>query len=1139
MARQETLLEHKLFYAIRPWEFQNLNFAKKDKRCAPNIHAFVTHFNTMSGWFTKVILDCSALQKRTRTVELLIDLAEAFCQLNNYNGLLEVMAALLSSSVFRLKRTWNGISRGHKVRFKEYMALASNAKNFAELRGRLKFVYGACVPYIGLYQTDLTFIEEGNPTRRGKLINWQKCKLQAGIIKTINEYRMNTYSLVHIPWMQDFLAKIQVTETENDFWSRSIALESRAELQASAGSNSSTGSSLTASAASSQSSSGSSSNASHMKEPRPRSLSSSSTTTGKASPSPMQNSAALGPAANAVFKVSMPGFTSFFDVPYPEKGRGGGDGCEIYPGSGLLLKQHIFDSIIGKLMQSKAKNIMEGMRDKMRELSLVEFSAEHLFGRGIGDDEQYDIADVYGLKFFSLFKRCCPVEITSGKSSAVMLAGLESPLHPLISAIITIFNINGNSGGSGDGGCGDGGNDSSNNSNDSSNGESNEFGLLMLDKDNNVLRWLNRNMSLREQGFQESNKIYVYPTAALSEKELDKAAFSRNPACKAGFLTKVGVRPLVRYGLQPRSSQLATASTSPSSSSNGNNNNSSGSSNKGTLRPPNPSIASLAHEAATIASLANMSGQVSHVLSSTLAVTSPPPSSSSLSLSLHHHQQQQQQSASSGSSSSSTEDAEKNWLLAVDGFLFYYKEYSAARPRRVFMLEYYNVTLGSLSGGQPCIILRLRADYPFRTRDARIALFTSKNEADLRAWYADLRRRSCMYRYTKVFGVPPAELALRSGAATFIPRQIQACAAQVFMHGAGVDALFASTQPPLATFERIKDSLDAGEVPEPRNAAELSVVAQALLSYFAELSEPLFTQEMVAALTPKDRDKDKDKDKDKEKEKEKERSATASTVLAEWLGKKLSQPHAFALLTLLLLLRTWGDSMPTGARKAAAVLSQYMPGPEKVTLRMAEDLLKAAAKAVIPPERCSFRTYVASLQKRVVAEYTSFKPIEGVALIAKEERSVIAQRIKAAFAIGAYKAPQQQQQKTVITQQQQQQQEKGVVVKQDSENSSPVLSTHSGVGSPSGSIGSPQIKWVSSYRKKPTLSPSTGSETCSPRLGGDDLSSDSLALECDSTVVAATITTTASSAAVAPPLAQGSLKIGSRNIGLASETKEE
>ena len=58
-------------------------------------------------------------------------------------------------------------------------AILSSEQSYKSFRAHLKTCIGACIPYLGMYLTDLTFIEDGNSTflkpKDKELINFQKC----------------------------------------------------------------------------------------------------------------------------------------------------------------------------------------------------------------------------------------------------------------------------------------------------------------------------------------------------------------------------------------------------------------------------------------------------------------------------------------------------------------------------------------------------------------------------------------------------------------------------------------------------------------------------------------------------------------------------------------------------------------------------------------------------------------------------------------------------------------------------------------------------------------------------------------------------------------------------------------------------
>ena len=60
----------------------------------------------MSHWLTRSIVELKGQGERVDLVSLIIDVLKELVTLNNFNGIMEVISALDSSAVRRLKYTW-------------------------------------------------------------------------------------------------------------------------------------------------------------------------------------------------------------------------------------------------------------------------------------------------------------------------------------------------------------------------------------------------------------------------------------------------------------------------------------------------------------------------------------------------------------------------------------------------------------------------------------------------------------------------------------------------------------------------------------------------------------------------------------------------------------------------------------------------------------------------------------------------------------------------------------------------------------------------------------------------------------------------------------------------------------------------
>ena len=144
--------------------------------------------------------------------------------------------------VTRLKRTWEIVSVRTKARLEELRAIVDVSRNYAILRQRLANHVAPCIPFVGMYLTDLTFIDVGNkntrqlPEEDGKegatVINFAKHMQTAKIIGQLQRFQV-PYRLAAVPEMQDWMqAQIQRVRNSDDsniqnYYRRSLILEPR------------------------------------------------------------------------------------------------------------------------------------------------------------------------------------------------------------------------------------------------------------------------------------------------------------------------------------------------------------------------------------------------------------------------------------------------------------------------------------------------------------------------------------------------------------------------------------------------------------------------------------------------------------------------------------------------------------------------------------------------------------------------------------------------------------------------------------------------------------------------------------------------------------------------------------------------
>jgi son of sevenless-like protein len=168
---------------------------------------------------------------RATLITRFIHIAMACLTLNNFNGILEFVTALTSVACSRLLMTWQLIDPIVMRHFEKLQELVSVANKFKSLREAQEYSEGPCIPYLGVYLGDLTFIEDGNPelTLDG-LINFDKYRMVAQIILRGEQFKdQSSCKLYPINIIQNWLEN-PVVLNEDDSFDESLKREPREEI---------------------------------------------------------------------------------------------------------------------------------------------------------------------------------------------------------------------------------------------------------------------------------------------------------------------------------------------------------------------------------------------------------------------------------------------------------------------------------------------------------------------------------------------------------------------------------------------------------------------------------------------------------------------------------------------------------------------------------------------------------------------------------------------------------------------------------------------------------------------------------------------------------------------------------------------
>ncbi|GAA5919284.1 hypothetical protein JCM1841_006540 [Sporobolomyces salmonicolor] len=248
LARQLTIMESRVYCSIRPEELLGSSNgsgggAGKREGSVRKMSALSTR---LTGWIAETILGESDQKKRTYLVKYFVKLGDRLLALSNYNALFAVFTALNSSTIIRLRKTWDGLAPKYKAILEVLRRATDHSRNYAEYRGKIRQTVPPCLPFVGLFLTDLIFIFEGNRAERPspvdpslRLINFDRYQKMARIVSDLQRFQV-PYTLIEVPELQGLLASVlegplKSGQDAQSLYRQSLLIEPRSQAPSFAG----------------------------------------------------------------------------------------------------------------------------------------------------------------------------------------------------------------------------------------------------------------------------------------------------------------------------------------------------------------------------------------------------------------------------------------------------------------------------------------------------------------------------------------------------------------------------------------------------------------------------------------------------------------------------------------------------------------------------------------------------------------------------------------------------------------------------------------------------------------------------------------------------------------------------------------
>ncbi|KAI8058776.1 ras guanine nucleotide exchange factor domain-containing protein [Thamnidium elegans] len=235
MARQLTLMDFKMYSSIKPVECLDKAWsrdASSNNNSAPvaaNIQASIDYCNQVTTWVSDEILSQSEVKKRSTLIKYWVNVSERCRMLNNFNTCMAILSAFDNSAVGRLKRTWEMVGARTNHIVSQIRKLMGANRNFNQYRALIHSVNPPCIPFLGIYLQDLTFIEDGNPNflKTSKdLINFAKRAKTAEVIREMQQYQTMGYQFRMVDEIQVFIMEnLHSVRDEDQLYRESLKLE--------------------------------------------------------------------------------------------------------------------------------------------------------------------------------------------------------------------------------------------------------------------------------------------------------------------------------------------------------------------------------------------------------------------------------------------------------------------------------------------------------------------------------------------------------------------------------------------------------------------------------------------------------------------------------------------------------------------------------------------------------------------------------------------------------------------------------------------------------------------------------------------------------------------------------------------------
>ncbi|KAG6372794.1 ras GEF [Boletus reticuloceps] len=231
LARQLTITESQLYLKIQPSEC-----LQRSKQSRTEYHDGVANFirrsNRITHWVTYSILCKDEPRRRAAVMKQFVLIADRCRAIQNFSTMMAIVTGLNSSPIHRLKRSWEQVSSKFMSQLESCEALINSYKHYNNYRSTLATVAPPCVPFVGVFLTALTHIQEGSKNYLpGDLVNFRKRQKSSEVIQDLQRWQTQPHNFHPLPsvlvFLNESLSQFGDHDASEVFWKLSMEREPR------------------------------------------------------------------------------------------------------------------------------------------------------------------------------------------------------------------------------------------------------------------------------------------------------------------------------------------------------------------------------------------------------------------------------------------------------------------------------------------------------------------------------------------------------------------------------------------------------------------------------------------------------------------------------------------------------------------------------------------------------------------------------------------------------------------------------------------------------------------------------------------------------------------------------------------------